>query len=99
MDENDGGEMDIDIVMEQIKNNVPYHDSLGTKYASIAWTEEFNIANSAFETLKSLGFDLISSDALRENVIHLFNIRYIRFGDVIEKVSSADQGPERLRSP
>ncbi|WP_026348486.1 DUF6090 family protein [Eudoraea adriatica] len=80
----------IDIIMEQIKNNIPYHDSLGTKYASIAWTEEFNIANSAFETLKTLGFDLISSNSLRENVIHLFNIRYIRFSDVIKKVSSTE---------
>jgi hypothetical protein len=80
----------IDIIMGQIKNNIPYHDSLGTKYASIAWTEEFNIANSAFETLKTLGFDLISSDSLRENVIHLFNIRYIRISDVIEKVSSIE---------
>jgi hypothetical protein len=80
----------IDIIMGQIKNNIPYHDSLGTKYASIAWTEEFNTANSAFETLKTLGFDLISSDSLRENVIHLFNIRYIRISDVIEKVSSIE---------
>ncbi|WP_297691594.1 DUF6090 family protein [uncultured Eudoraea sp.] len=80
----------IDIIMGQIKNNIPYHDSLGTKYASIAWTEEFNIANSAFETLKTLGFDLISSDSLRENVIHLFSIRYIRISDVIKKVSSTE---------
>ena len=80
----------INIIMEQIKNNIPYHDSLGIKYASIAWTEEFNIANSAFETLKTIGFDLISSDSLRENIIHLFNVRYFRISDVIQKVSSAD---------
>ena len=61
--------------MGQIKNKIPYHDSLGIKYATIAWTEEFNIANSAFETLKTLGFDLISSDSLRESIIHLFNIK------------------------
>ncbi len=78
----------IDIIMGQIKNKIPYHDSLGIKYATIAWTEEFNIANSAFETLKTLGFDLISSDSLRESIIHLFNIRYIRFYDVIKKVSA-----------
>jgi len=78
----------IDIVMGQIKNKIPYHDSLGIKYATIAWTEEFNSANSAFETLKTLGFDLILSDSLRESIIHLFNIRYIRFYDVIKKVSA-----------
>ena len=80
----------VDVVMSQIKNNIPYHDSLGIKYASIAWTEEFNIANSAFETLKTIGFDLISTDSLRESIINLFNVRYIRISDVISKVSSAD---------
>ncbi len=80
----------IDIIMEQIKNNIPYNDSLGTKYAAVAWTEEFNFANSAFETLKSFGFDLISSDSLRENIIQLFNIKYIRISDVIQKVSSME---------
>ena len=77
----------ISLIMDQIKNRVPYHDSLGAKYAAIAWTEEFNFANSAFETLKTIGFDLISSDPLRENIIQLFNIRYTRISDVIQKVS------------
>lgn len=80
----------INVVMNQIKNNTPYHDSLGTKYASIAWTEEFNYANSAFETLKTIGFDLISSDSLREHIIDLFNVRYERIFDVINKVSTAE---------
>ena len=80
----------VDIAMSQIKNNIPQHDSLGIKYASIAWTEQFNTASSAFETLKTIGFDLISSDSLRENIINLFNVRYIKISDVISKVSSAD---------
>lgn len=80
----------IDVIMFQIKNNIPYHDSLGPKYAAIAWTEEFNVANSAFQTLKTLGFDLISSDSLREGIIQLFNIRYVRISDVIAKVSSTE---------
>ncbi len=80
----------INVIMYQLKNKTPYHDSLGTKYASIAWTEEFNYANSAFETIKTMGFDLISSDSLRENIINLFNVRYVKISDVINKVSSAD---------
>ena len=80
----------IDIIMDQIKKNTPFHDSLGIKYASIAWTEEFNFANSAFETLNTTGLDLISSDSLREQIINLFNVRYLRISDVINKVSSAD---------
>ena len=80
----------IDVIMDQIKNNIPFHDSLGYKYASVAWTEEFNYANSAFETLKSTGLDLISSDPLRENIVNTFNVSYIKFDNVIDKVSSAD---------
>jgi folate-dependent tRNA-U54 methylase TrmFO/GidA len=80
----------IDVIVYQIKNNIPYHDSLGPKYAAIAWTEEFSAANSAFQTLKTLGFDLISSDSLRESIIQLFGIRYVRFSDVIAKVSSTE---------
>ena len=81
---------DINIIIEQLKNNIPYQDSLGTKYASIAWTEEFNYVNSAFETLKTYGFDLISSDSVRESIIHLFNVEYVRISDVIEKVSQTE---------
>lgn len=81
---------DINTIIEQIKSNVPYHDSLGTKYASISWTEEFNYVNSAFETLKIYGFDLISSDSIRESIIHLFNVEYVRISDVIEKVSQTE---------
>jgi Family of unknown function (DUF6090) len=81
---------DINTIMEQIKNNIPYHDSLGLKYASIAWTEEFNYVNSAFETLKTYGFDLISSDSIRESIIYLFNVEYVRISDVIEKVSQTE---------
>ena len=80
----------IDVVMSQIKNNTPYHDSLGAKYTSFAWTEEFNFANSAFETLKTTGLDLITSDALRENIINLFNVKYFRSYDVINKISMAE---------
>jgi hypothetical protein len=80
----------IDVIMDQIKNNTPFHDSLGIKYASISWTEEFNFANSAFETLKTTGLDLISSDSLREQIISLFNVRYLRISDVINKISRAD---------
>lgn len=80
----------IDLIMEQIKNKVPYHDSLGVKYASIAWTEEFIYVNSAFETLKTSGFDLIISDSLRENIIQLFNVEYPRISDVTQKISQMD---------
>ena len=80
----------INIILDHIKNNIPNHDSLSSKYASIAWSEEFNTANSAFETLKAIGLDLISSDSLRENIIHLFNVRYLKISDVISKISSAD---------
>ena len=80
----------IDIIMRQIKNKIPFHDSLGLKYAAIAWTEEFNYVNSAFETLKTSGFDLIRSDSLRENIIQLFNVEYVRISDVIQKVSQTE---------
>ena len=63
---------------------------MGVKYASITWTEEFNSANSAFETLKTTGLDLISSDSLRESIINIFNVRYLRISNVISKVSSVD---------
>jgi hypothetical protein len=80
----------IDVIMNQIKNNIPYHDSLGYKYASVAWTEEFNYANSAFETLKSTGLDLVSSDSLRENIVNTFNVRYLRLDDLVDKVGRAE---------
>lgn len=80
----------IDTFIDQIKKETPYHDSLGAKYASICWTEEFNFANSAFQTLQTIGLDLISSDSLRENIINLFNITYLRNSNVVNKISTVD---------
>ena len=80
----------IDIIMNQIKKNITPHDSLGMKYASIAWGEKFSIANSAFENLRTTGFDLISSDSLRENIIQLFNVRYSSFEKGFHGIVSAE---------
>lgn len=79
----------IDIISNHIKNNGHYHDSLGIRFAPIAYTEEFNIVNSAFESLKTIGFDIISSNILREETIRLFNMKYSTAANTIREVGTS----------
>jgi hypothetical protein len=80
----------INLIMEQIKNDIPPHDSMGLRYASVAWGENFKIANSAFENLKTSGFNLVSSDTLRRNIIQLFNVSYDGMAVMFQEVQVAE---------
>jgi len=65
-----------DIVLEYLEQRKPYNDSLEYHFAWIpAYT--IHMANTtAYENLKTIGFDIISNDTLREKYQRLYSFNY-----------------------
>ena len=63
------------LVLHQLENNIPYHDSLAIFYGKMGSNSLLLENTSAYENLKSLGFDLISNKALRSKITNLYSAR------------------------
>lgn len=65
-----------DLVLEYLEKQKSYNDSLDYYFAWIpAYT--IHMANTtAYENLKTIGFDIISNDTLRENYQRLYSFNY-----------------------
>lgn len=63
-----------------IKNHLTlkktYADSLDIHFMMIGYNEKLNLVSSAFSTMKSMGFDIIQNDSLREETVNLFEVAY-----------------------
>ena len=66
----------INLVVEHIDNRKPYHDSLDIHFRQAFKAYDIVLSSSAFEAIKSRGFEIIHSDSLRKNVIELFDVTY-----------------------
>lgn len=66
----------IDIVQLHLKNRKPYNDSIGYYIYKGNPAPDVLLTSSAFETLRSSGLELISSDTLRQAIINLFEVDY-----------------------
>jgi hypothetical protein len=63
-------------VLKHLEERTPFHDSLRVHYGNL-WGSTVLIPNtSAFDNLKSLGFDLIRNDSLRRSITKLYSERY-----------------------
>ncbi len=66
----------IEFIIRHFENNLTYSDSLATYLPSMAWTYQLTLVSSAFESLKSSGFDVIQSNELKLQIIKLFDHEY-----------------------
>ncbi len=64
------------IITKQLYERAPFHDSIGQHYANINYGTAFVKNTSAFENLKSIGFDLVENDYLRNKITQLYAERY-----------------------
>lgn len=64
---------DLKVIIHQMTNDLPYHDTLNWKFYNIASSHLPEIPSSGFETLKSKGFGLISNSNLRRHLIQMFD--------------------------
>ncbi len=64
------------IVLTQLDKQTPYHDSLEYHYGNLWGSTLFTKNTSAFDNLKSMGFNIISNDSIRMKITHLYSARY-----------------------
>ncbi|MFC3881039.1 DUF6090 family protein [Algoriphagus namhaensis] len=77
----------IDILLDHLENGKPYEDSLGHYFRRLIYLEQVTVNTSAYETLKSLGFELIQSETLRSEIIDLFGYNYPNSSNLVRDVS------------
>jgi hypothetical protein len=56
-----------------LKAGLPYHDSLDVSFGAVYGFKESFLNRAAFEALRSKGFDLVSNDSLRVQIIRLYD--------------------------
>ncbi len=63
-------------VLKQLDDRTPFHDSLRTHYSNIFGNTQLTANSSAYDNLKSIGFNLIRNDSLRQMITTLYSERY-----------------------
>jgi hypothetical protein len=66
----------INYLIDHLDHKRPFNDSLPSYFRQADTAPDIIFTSSAFETLKSSGLDLISSDKLRQEIVNLFEISY-----------------------
>ena len=74
----------INLLIDYMETDLPYRDSLSMHFGNITADRTIRIDGSVFEALKSKGFELISNDSLKQNIINFYS-----FGNVDLKESSS----------
>lgn len=74
-----------EIVLDYLDGKFPYHDSLEYHFGHIVGATLFEENTSAYQSLKSIGIDLISNDSLRQKMTYLYEARY----DYIHSIGDA----------
>jgi len=79
-----------DSILNHFKNNTAT-DSLSKIFSPLIWNDFLNLSFSTFETIKTIGFDLIKDDQIRHNIIELFEVTYPVRLNAITNTCSATQ--------
>ncbi|MFY9242776.1 MAG: DUF6090 family protein [Polaribacter sp.] len=64
------------VVLENLKNDVVYSDTLDVYYGSLLYTTRSVVNYSAYETLKFKGLEIITNDNLRKSISKLYSFHY-----------------------
>jgi hypothetical protein len=67
---------DIILIEKHLKDELSYQDSIGHAYFRLRKGITFHKNTSAYESIKSMGFDLIGDDELRTKITQLYSGRY-----------------------
>ena len=74
------------IILDHFKNP-SNNDSLNLFLSRSMYTESLNLSSATFETIKTVGFDIIKNDKVRLSIIELFEVSYLQQVKTIDKVS------------
>ncbi|MGW8315462.1 MAG: DUF6090 family protein [Bacteroidales bacterium] len=64
------------IIMNYLNSDIPYHDSLSGHFARMTEGTIFIANTSAFQSLESIGIDLVRNDSLRQQITFLYSATY-----------------------
>ncbi|MGB5227180.1 MAG: DUF6090 family protein [Eudoraea sp.] len=67
---------EINLIVNHLDHRRPYHDSLDSHFRQAFLAHDVVLSTSAFEAIKSKGFELIYSDSLRNDIIDLYDVSY-----------------------
>lgn len=65
-----------DYILDIVNNEDPYNDSIPSYLQIVNFAPEVVLTASSFETLKSIGLEIIQMDTLRMKIIILFEVVY-----------------------
>ena len=69
-----GAKKSIGIILNHLENNLPYNDSLNLHFfVSTRAYGTSDLDNNVFETLKSVGIDLISNKKIRKGIVQIYD--------------------------
>lgn len=66
----------IQYVVDVLENKRVYNDSMDYHFGRADFTSDIVIAKTAFEAIKSRGFQIITEDVIRKEIINLFDSEY-----------------------
>ncbi len=66
----------IEAVLKVLENKLPYHDSMDYHFGRAEYSDDVVLSSTAFRSIESRGFDIVSSDRLRKSIITLFDSDY-----------------------
>ena len=80
----------IDRLIDHLEAKRPYEDSLKIIMMQISWFEEFSVNRSAYESLKSVGIERLSSTDLKKAITHHYDVLVTNISGIIQNVVSAE---------
>ncbi|MBS1936445.1 MAG: hypothetical protein JSS84_01355 [Bacteroidetes bacterium] len=83
-------------VLKQLTERTPFHDSLRVHYGNILGNTTLSANIAAYDNLKSMGFNLVRNDSLRNMITTLYSQQYRYMHDVEMEVDGKVQLEEVL---
>jgi len=74
---------DIQMILDHLQQNRPYEDSLSGPFFRLYRSASQTITASNYESLKSNGFNVLSSLELKQSIIELFDETYTNINNLI----------------
>jgi hypothetical protein len=80
--------IEIKKLISYIEAKVPYNDTLNNYIRNVGHLEGFHINTSAYETLKSLGLELISSKSLKNEIRNYYDVRIKGRYNIVDRLNA-----------
>jgi hypothetical protein len=77
----------IEKLIQHFESKLPFHDSLKSYIGRSSYLERFEINKSAYETLKSTGFEKLSSPFLKKEITYYYDVEVNHRSDIVNRLN------------